>query len=127
MKKQVVFDMIEQELKDFPDITYSIMAQAREREFNQDFKTTFFDAVKKSIEKCGLTAQPYFAEIASDLRFYQEKGIEGFGLSPFTIQANLHGFDENISVEDMELGRNVFFNVLVGFCVSDSSFWRWQR
>lgn len=117
MKKQTVLDMIEQELKDFPDITYSIKAQAREREFNQDFKTPFFNGVKKAIETCGLTAQPYFAEIASDLRFYQEKGIEGFGLSPFTIQANLHGFDECISVGDMELGRDVFFNVLVDFCV----------
>jgi len=109
--------MLERELKDFPDISYTICAQAEDMPFNKEFKTPFYQAMESSIVECGLQATPYYAEFSTDLRFYLQKGAEGIGLSPFTIEPNLHGVDECVYTDDLVLGRDIFFSFLKRFCV----------
>jgi acetylornithine deacetylase/succinyl-diaminopimelate desuccinylase-like protein len=73
--------------------------------------------LRSSIEKFGLLVQPHFFEASSDLRFYQARGIQGVGLTPFTIQDNIHGTNESVPIEQLVRGQKITLQFLKDFCL----------
>lgn len=99
------------------DTTYRVLATAGDYHEPSLEPTPFYKLIEETIEQCGLSAEPFFAEWASDIRFYRQQGIEGFGLTPFTIKDNLHGIDEMVRVSDIEKGCEIMYQLLVKFCI----------
>lgn len=116
MKLKDVLSFIDNLVARYPSISYKVASTVQERFYDHAYRNLFYKSVEKSIQANGLTAQPLHAEESSDLRFYLEKGIVGFGVTPFTCQENLHGVDESITLKDLELGRDVFCSIIKDFC-----------
>lgn len=110
-------EMLDLLIKNFPDISYIVLIAANERAFNQNYEHELYTELKKTVCDMGLAVKPLFAEEGSDLRFYHELGIQGLGITPFTIKDNIHGTDESVRIADLELGKNLFYNFLINFCV----------
>ena len=106
-------------IKDFPGISYVVHAQVKERPYTEHSGSFMYETLEKAINKNNIQAEPYFAEETTDLRFYEEKGIEGLGFTPFLVQANIHGVDECVRISDLELGVAVFFDFLKAFCLEE--------
>ncbi len=55
---------------------------------------------------------------ASDSRFFRERGISAYGVSPYmmddSLYAGMHGVDERISVENLQRGCRIIFEVVEG-------------
>jgi len=116
VKKFIVF--LNKLISKFPGITYMVKAcvdDAVVTKCNPD--TVFYKAIEKSILDLGFQAVEHHAQESSDLRFYLNLGIQGFGLTPFTIKSNLHKENEGIRISDLELGVDVFYNILKEFCL----------
>jgi acetylornithine deacetylase/succinyl-diaminopimelate desuccinylase-like protein len=74
-----------------------------------DFATSMlYQTVCESIKTQVLQPIELHFEASSDLRWYQAVGIEGFGLTPFTCEQNLHGINESLPVRDLENGIEIF-------------------
>jgi len=104
-------------LAQHPTISYTIEAEVHDWERDVSNKSELYQVLETVIKNHGLEAQKFVSEGASDLRFYLQQGIEGFGFTPFTIQENLHGINESVRMHDIELGYELFFQVLKRFCV----------
>lgn len=116
MNKREALAIIHEMMAEYPGISYEIKTQAGERDFNENYEDDFYACIKKSIESHGFKAFDYYAEESSDMRFYWEQGIPGFGLSPFTIEENLHGIDEAVKINDLKLGCDIFYSFVSDFC-----------
>jgi len=103
--------------KRYSDIKITFLAESFDIDYKPYSDSYFYNVLKTSIIGCGLCVEDCFAEEASDLRFYLQSGIEGFGLSPFTIKENIHGLDECLRVRDLEIGISVFYEFLKKFCL----------
>lgn len=110
---KLIFDNI---IKKYPQLSYEVLCQAEEILYNPDYQSDFYQALTSAIQQHNLTAQPYFAEEASDMRFYLTQGITGLGLTPFTSQENIHRIDECVSIKDLKLGCDIFITFLRKFC-----------
>jgi aminoacylase len=117
MRLQDVSNYLESILTEYSSITYKIESTVQERFYDQDYQNNFYQALERAVQANGLTAHPFHAEESSDLRFYLERGLVGFGLTPFTCKENLHGTNESITVKDLELGRDVVCATIKDFCV----------
>ncbi len=113
----VVFNLLEQLRHENPTLHYHVIAQA-DAIIAQDnmSNSNYYKALAQSIEQEGLAAQQHFFEGTTDLRFYQDRGIIGLGITPFTCTPNLHGIDEAISIDDLKRGERILFNFLINFC-----------
>lgn len=107
---------LEKLLVNYPSITYKIESTVQERFYDQSYQNTFYQSLERAIQENGLTAHAFHAEESSDLRFYLERGLVGFGLTPFTCKENLHGTNESITVKDVELGRDIIYSLIKDFC-----------
>jgi len=116
MSTREAAEMIDEWMKGFQQISYSIEAVVYEGK-QGDTSSLLYRVLESAVGAAGLKAQPYFAEGASDLRFYLQEGIEGFGFTPFTIKDNLHGVDEAIALSDLALGCGLMYQILVDFCL----------
>ncbi|MBM3887129.1 M20/M25/M40 family metallo-hydrolase, partial [Candidatus Dependentiae bacterium] len=116
MRLQDVVNYLNQLVSKYQSISYKIESTVHERSYDHSFHNNFYQAIERSIQKNSFTAQPFHAEESSDLRFYLEKGIVGFGLTPFSCKENLHGIDESIRVKDLEVGRNILCDLIKDFC-----------
>lgn len=100
----------------YPSISYKIESTVQERFYDQSFRNNLYQVLERSIQTSGLNAHAFHAEESSDLRFYLERGLCGFGLTPFTCKENLHGTNESITIKDLELARDVFCSIIKNFC-----------
>jgi aminoacylase len=116
MKLQDVSNYLKMLVDRYPSISYKIEATVQERFYDPVFRNDFYQSLERAVEKNSLTVQPLHAEESSDLRFYLQKGIVGFGITPFTCKENLHGTNEFITIKDLEMGRDIFFTVIKDFC-----------
>jgi len=101
-------------------ISYTIEAEVHDWECdvtNKSHESGLYQVLEAVIKNHGLEAKQFVSEGASDLRFYVQQGIEGFGFTPFTIQENLHGINESIRMYDIKLGYELFYEILKRFCV----------
>ncbi len=116
MKNKNVISMFENILVDYPAINYEILAQATEEPEIVNFNNEFYQTLVKTIKKFNLESRPHFFEASSDLRFYQDLGILGLGLTPFTIEDNIHGTNESVPVNELINAKNIVLQFLKDFC-----------
>ncbi len=116
MKKRDVKKMLDDKIKHYPDLNYVILAEAEEEPELKDFKTSLYCALSKSIEQFGLCPQPHYFEASSDLRFYQARGIDGVGFTPFAIADNIHGINESVPVDQLIRGKDITVHFIKEFC-----------
>ena len=116
MKLADIKILLEKELKPFKHLSYSIEAQATEEPELQEHYTELYKALEKTIQTFGLTVRPHFFEGASDLRFYLDRQIDGIGLTPFTIEDNIHGTNESVPLDELIRGKKIIEQFLLDFC-----------
>ncbi len=116
MKLQDASDYLKKLVGRYPTISYKIEATVQERSYDPVFRNDFYQSLERAVQKHRLAVQPLHAEESSDLRFYLQKGIIGFGITPFTCKENLHGTNEFITIKDLEMGRDIFCTVIKDFC-----------
>lgn len=115
-KKADIIAMLDNLIIKYPNMTYTILAQAHEEPEIENYFTQFYHTLAQAIEKNGLNTQPHFFEASSDLRFYQALGIQGLGLTPFAIEDNIHGVNESVPVFELMRGKDIFVQFLKDFC-----------
>jgi acetylornithine deacetylase/succinyl-diaminopimelate desuccinylase-like protein len=63
---------------------------------------------------------PYLLPATTDSRFFRSAGMKAYGFSPIVLPADLagriHGKDERIPIESMQLGTQRLFEVVTRFC-----------
>ena len=67
---------------------------------------------------------PLLAPGTTDMRFLRRRGVICYGLSPIFLEPSnleVHGVDENISVENLTLGTRVIFETLRAFCAAEGN------
>jgi acetylornithine deacetylase/succinyl-diaminopimelate desuccinylase-like protein len=116
MRMQDVFSYLEKIMSLHPSISYKIESTVQERSSTPSYRNSLYQSLERVIQAKGFSVHPLHAEESSDLRFYLEKGLIGFGLTPFTCKENLHGTNESITIKDLELARDVFCAVIEDFC-----------
>jgi aminoacylase len=119
MKMDEAYNFIQNILKPFSTIQMKIEAQSNDFYFKVDAhkSSEIYQVLVEAIQAQGLHAEAMVSEGSSDLRFYLAHGIQGFGLTPFTIKPNIHGVNEAVRVTDLELGCNIIFDVITRFCL----------
>jgi N-acyl-L-amino-acid amidohydrolase len=117
IKKAKIITKLDELMQEYPTLSYIILAQADEEPDIQKYETELYKGLRSSIEKFGLLVQPHFFEASSDLRFYQARGIQGVGLTPFTIQDNIHGTNESVPIEQLVRGQKITLQFLKDFCL----------
>jgi aminoacylase len=111
--KHLIFDYA----ANFGDIKITILAESFDINYKPYSESIFYNVLKSSISENGLIPEDHYDEGASDLRFYLQNEIDGYGISPFTIKPNIHGIDECLRVKDLEIGITVFYDFLKNFCL----------
>lgn len=80
------------------------------------------DAMKRAVTRHVPDALvvPMQMPAASDSRFFRARGIPAYGLGPFVIDKEeiklTHGVDERISIENLELGIKIAYDVIREVC-----------
>ncbi len=116
MKKQDVIALFENAIKQYQHLTYTILAQADEEPELGDYKTPLYRALSNVLQKFDLRAEPHYFEASSDLRFYQARGINGVGFTPFTITDNIHGVNESVPIDHLIRGKDITMRFIKDFC-----------
>ena len=116
MKKSEILALFENVMKQYSHLTYKILAQADEEPELGNYQTPLYQALSKVIEKFNLHAQPHYFEASSDLRFYQARGIDGIGFTPFTIKDNIHGINESVPIDQLIRGKDIILEFIKDFC-----------
>jgi aminoacylase len=111
-----IINRINDIFKHYPQSTYTILASVPDQGIENDYQTPLYHAVAKSIQQCGLSAQPLFFEATTDLRYYKSIGLDGVGLSPFTTHDTIHGTNELIPILDLIQAKDIMVNFLKNFC-----------
>ncbi len=111
-----IITILENLIKGYPTLEYTILARAHEEPKIDNYETRLYKKLAQSIKEYGLDTRPHFFEASSDLRFYQALGIEGVGLTPFTIEDNIHGTNESVPVPQLIRGKEIFVQFLKDFC-----------
>jgi len=112
-----VQNFVDELIEKYHGISYTIKACISDDIISQsDTHSKFFKTIKSVVSSLGYNPIEHHAQGASDMRFYLTNGIESFGLSPFTIKANLHGANECIRICDLELGLEVYYEILKKMC-----------
>ncbi|MGP8013241.1 MAG: M20/M25/M40 family metallo-hydrolase [Smithella sp.] len=84
--------------------------------------TESYLTIQNVLEKAypGSIIAPYLMIATSDSRFFREKGIASYGVSPITIPMEsmnmIHGVDEKISVQNLMKGTEVFSELVQQLC-----------
>lgn len=84
-----------------------------------DINSEFYAALTRAIEKrvSGSLTCPMLTPGTTDSCFFRQKGVNSYGLFPAIIDPSelgrFHGIDERISVENLLLGIQIIYDVLV--------------
>lgn len=97
-------------------LSYEILATSYERYKSQSIDSLLYQTLKEAICEHGLQAEPYMFNATTDARFYSEKKIQAVGFTPLTVQPNLHGIDECVSVKELPLGIEILYTFVLKFC-----------
>lgn len=116
MKKREALQLLEAAMNKFPQLSYKILAQADEEPDLGDHRTILYKALSDAIAQYNLESQPHYFEASSDLRFYQARGIDGVGFTPFTIVDNIHGVNESVPVSQLIRAKDIMVQFIKDFC-----------
>ena len=88
-----------------------------------DVNAEFYNALSSTLQTLvpQSAVAPMITPGSTDSSYFRRKGINSYGLFPAIITpddlAGFHGIDERISIENLQLGTRVFFEVLKKMCV----------
>ena len=117
MKNKQVIELLDGLISVSAGLSYKILAQATEEPELNVNRILLYLAAEKTINKFKLGVQPHYFEASSDLRFYLAKGIDGVGLSPFTIVDNIHGLNESVPIDELIRGKDIMVQLIKDFCL----------
>ena len=106
---------LEERLSD-PGIKIEVVMESLPNE--SDFRTPFFQTLKKSIQSVDPKAlvAPYMSPGATDLRFFREKGSTCYGIIPFVASQEeidtVHGKDERVRISEIARGEKILYNLV---------------
>ncbi len=84
----------------------------------------FMDAIVEAAERHipDSVAVPLQMPGASDSRFWRAVGVPAYGVGPYVVDESdvkrIHGVDERISIENLELGSKITYDVIRSLCVA---------
>ena len=68
----------------------------------------------------GAIVTPFQTPVATDSRFFRERGVNAYGLIPIVLTQRelntIHGVDERLSVENLTPGIKIAFDVVRQVC-----------
>lgn len=117
IKNSQIKKEFEELLSKFACLEYKVEAEATQERVDQNYHTALYAALANAISKQGGATRPHYFEASSDLRFYHALGIDGIGLTPFTVQDNIHGINESVPIAQLEKAQALFVQFLHDFCV----------
>lgn len=84
---------------------------------NTDFYNVLYTIIQDNVKDSKITQ--YLSPGATDNRFFRAKGFECYGITPILITmediATLHGKNESISLQNLQLGTKILLETLVGY------------
>lgn len=113
---QHVIDFLDHHIRSSASLSYEIKAHVPD-EMTAKPSYELIQVIQNVCKSYGLTTKTHAAEGCSDLRFYTKAGIQGIGLTPFTVTPNPHGINESLPVNDFMMGIDLFFNIIKTFCL----------
>jgi acetylornithine deacetylase/succinyl-diaminopimelate desuccinylase-like protein len=116
MRMAEIHEQLRIMLHNYPGLSYEVKSTVAEREYDEFVETDLYKALADAIKEHGFQLENIYMEGSTDLRFYQEKGLHGFGLTPFTVAENLHGTNECVGINDLERGLQIFITFMKTFC-----------
>ncbi len=87
-------------------------------------KSPFFDAVRRVIARHVPDAIVFPLQMpgGSDSRFFRAQNIPAYGFGPFVLEVSeiprIHGIDERISIENLELGVKITCDLVQSLCAA---------
>lgn len=114
---QAILTQLDQLCMCYPNLSYTVLATSVERMRIAQADTLFYQSLAQAIKENGYQAKPLYFEATTDTRFYTHNGIEGLGITPFTIKPALHSVNECIRLKDLEIGFAVLYSFLKLFCL----------
>jgi acetylornithine deacetylase/succinyl-diaminopimelate desuccinylase-like protein len=99
-----------------PTVSYEILQAADPTE--SPFDTELYALMRQAVETENPRALlvPYLSPGATDSRFFRQRGITAYGFMPVLISESelqrMHGIDERISLDNLESGTRILFDVL---------------
>jgi aminoacylase len=108
--------MVKNIIAPYPQSEYEVLAAVIDQARSPSYETVLYTSLAQAITECGLVPEPFFFEASSDLRFYTALGLEGVGFTPFTVQDNMHGTNESVSLTDLIQARKIMMHFLQHFC-----------
>ncbi|HYH03213.1 MAG TPA: M20/M25/M40 family metallo-hydrolase [Bacillota bacterium] len=105
-----------------PDVEYEIIqtADPTESDLNTRLYEVMEEAVRKIMPEAALV--PYLSPGGTDSRYFRQRGITAYGFMPVIINESelqrMHGIDERLSLDNLELGTKILYEVLQGIANS---------
>ncbi|MBC8323129.1 MAG: M20/M25/M40 family metallo-hydrolase [Candidatus Marinimicrobia bacterium] len=87
-----------------------------------NWETDFFNILSDELnrEKPDALAMPFMTIGGTDSQFFQEKGVDCYGLIPIMITEkdiqSIHGIDESLSVENLMMGTRIVYRTIKRVC-----------
>ena len=87
-------------------------------------QTEFFDALRDAITSVrpGAFVVPHMGSGGTDAKHLRPRGVVCYGLIPFEMAIGelhrIHGIDERVSIENIELGLRVMWDVVLRLCAA---------
>jgi aminoacylase len=113
-----VYDILQEMCQQATQLSYSIEAVAHEQIPMQHTSTFLVECASAVLKKYGFDAIPSISEGASDMRFYQQQGIEAIGFAPFTSIDNAHGVNESLSIEEIVRAHRMITDLIMFICTA---------
>jgi aminoacylase len=110
--KQLLADFMQQ----YPEINYQILAEVQDYHANDVTKTSLYRCIEESIKDQGIYPKELHFQATTDLRHYLPSIEAGCGISPFTVNDNLHGIDESITIDELTRGTTIIKQIIMSFC-----------
>jgi acetylornithine deacetylase/succinyl-diaminopimelate desuccinylase-like protein len=102
------------------DVTVEVLqsSSATESPLDTELFNIFHSVVQKEHPN-GYTV-PYLSALATDSRYFREKGITSYGFIPILISEaelqRMHGIDERLSLANLESGIRILYQVIQEVC-----------
>jgi aminoacylase len=112
---ETILKLIEKVTKSNGNATVALCAVAQDAKEPRPDITELYKYMSNAIAKNSLKPEPFIFEATTDLRFYQDRGIPGIGITPFTCNPALHQNNEYIRLNDILLGITIFKDFLTDF------------
>lgn len=113
---QHVIDFLDHHIHIFASLSYEIKAYVPD-EMTVKPSRELITVIRNTCKAHNLDTKTHSAQGCSDLRFYSKAGIQGIGLTPFTVPPNPHGINESLPVDDFMSGIDIFFNIIKTICL----------